>query len=123
MEISSPGRFPSFADTNNPTSIMRYARNPRIARAMAELGYAHELGEGIKRMFAWMRERGLSEPIYAQTSAHVILTLFANPTNSNSTLPKGAATILELMRQAGTSLETGEIAELSGYSRPATIRH
>ncbi|MDR3107458.1 MAG: putative DNA binding domain-containing protein, partial [Bifidobacteriaceae bacterium] len=79
IEISSPGRFPSFADMANPTSIMRYARNPRISRAMAELGHAFELGEGIKRMFGWMRERGLAEPVYAQTSGHVLLTLFANP--------------------------------------------
>ncbi|MDR0782925.1 MAG: putative DNA binding domain-containing protein [Propionibacteriaceae bacterium] len=123
IEISSPGRFPSFADPNNPTSIMRYARNPRIARVMAELGYAYELGEGIKRMFGWMRERGLSEPVYNQTSGHVLLTLFANPAASTRSLPKGAANILELVRQAGVPLGTGEVAELSGYSRPTVIRH
>ncbi|MDR1264766.1 MAG: putative DNA binding domain-containing protein [Propionibacteriaceae bacterium] len=123
IEISSPGRFPSFADPNDPASIMRYARNPRIARAMAELGLARELGEGIKRMFNWMRERGLSQPVYAQTSSHVVLTLFANPAAGATSLPRAAAAILELMRQAGTPLKTGEVAELSGRSRPTTIRH
>ena len=44
VEISSPGRFPSFADPADPASIMRYARNPRIARACAEPGYGQELG-------------------------------------------------------------------------------
>ena len=123
IEISSPGRFPSFADPNDPTSIMRYARNPRIARILAELGHAFELGEGIRRMFDWMSERGLSEPVYAQTAGHVVLTLFANPAAGTSSLPKGAATIVELMRQAGIPLKTGEVAQLSGYSRPTTIRH
>lgn len=123
IEISSPGRFPSFADPSDPMSIMRYARNPRIARACAELGYAQELGEGIRRMFGWMRERGLTEPIYAQTSGHVILTLFATPATNNAGLSKGAALILDIMRQAGHPLKTGEIIETSGYQRPAAIRH
>jgi len=123
VEISSPGRFPSFADPNDPASIMRYARNPRIARACAELGYAFELGEGIKRMFGWMRERGLAAPVYAQTSGHVILTLLASPSDETRSLPKGALMIFELMRQAGRPLRTGELAELAGFSRPAMTRH
>ncbi len=123
IEISSPGRFPSFADPSDPMSVMRYARNPRIARACAELGYAFELGEGIKRMFGWMRERGLSDPVYAQTSGHVVLTLFADPAHGVTGLSKGAAAVLDLMRQAGTPLKTGEIADLSGHSRPTVIRH
>jgi ATP-dependent DNA helicase RecG len=122
IEITSPGRFPSFADPNDPISIMRYARNPRIARAMAELGYALELGEGITRMFTWMRERGLDEPMYSQVSGHVVLTLFANPA-STRTLSKGASLVADIMRQAGVPLKTGEVAELTGYSRPTVIRH
>lgn len=123
IEISSPGRFPSFANPNDPLSVMRYARNPRIARACAELGYARELGEGIKRMFDWMREMGLTQPVYAQTSGHVVLTLFATPAADTRGLPKGASTILNLMRQGGRPLKTGEIAEAIGYQRPAAIRH
>jgi len=123
VEISSPGRFPSFADPNDPASIMRYARNPRIARACAELGYAFELGEGIKRMFGWMRERGLAAPVYAQTSGHVILTLLANPSEETGSLSKGASATLDLMRQAARPLKTGEVVELAGYSRPALIRY
>ncbi|MDR1768260.1 MAG: putative DNA binding domain-containing protein [Propionibacteriaceae bacterium] len=123
LEISSPGRFPSFADTSKPMTIMRYARNPRIARAMAELGYALELGEGIKRMFGWMRERGLQEPVYAQTSGHVILTLLADPAADATGLPKAAVTVLDLMRQAAVPLKTGEVSELAGCSRPTALRH
>jgi len=122
IEISSPGRFPSFADPSNPLSVMRYARNPRIARACAELGYALELGEGIKRMFGWMDERGLAQPVYVQTSGHVVLTFFAT-SKAPKDLSKGMLTIVETMRQAGRPLRTGEIAEASGYQRPAAIRH
>ena len=123
IEISSPGRFPSFADPADPASIMRYARNPRIARACAELGYGQELGEGIRRMVGWMRERGLAAPSYAQTSGHVILTLFATPAADTMGLPKGAVTVLGVMRQAGRPLRTGEVAEAAGVQRPTAIRH
>jgi len=123
VEISSPGRFPSFADPGDPASIMRYARNPRIARACAELGYGQELGEGIRRMFEWMRDRGLAAPVYAQTSNHVILTLFATPAADVTGLPKGAVNVLDLMRQAGRPLKTGEVAEAAGVQRPTAIRH
>ena len=123
IEISSPGRFPSFADPADPSSIMRYARNPRIARACAELGYGQELGEGIRRMFEWMRERGLAAPVYAQTSSHVILTLLATPATDTTGLPKGAVAALDLMRQAGRPLKTGEVIEATGVKRPTAIRH
>ncbi|MDR1449599.1 MAG: putative DNA binding domain-containing protein [Propionibacteriaceae bacterium] len=123
VEVTSPGRFPSFGDPNDPESIIRYARNPRIARASAELGYAHELGEGIRRMFEWMREHGLTPPVYAQTSEHVVLTLSATPAHGASGLPKTAAIILERVRQAGLPLKTGEVAELAGVARTTAIRH
>jgi DNA-binding IclR family transcriptional regulator len=51
------------------------------------------------------------------------LTLFANPAAAAGSLPRGAATVLEIMRQAATPLKTGEVADLSGYSRPTAIRH
>ncbi|MDR2975039.1 MAG: helix-turn-helix domain-containing protein [Propionibacteriaceae bacterium] len=122
IEITSPGCFPGFVDPSDPISIMRYARNPRIARAMAALGYAYELGEGIKRMFASMRERGLDQPMYSQVSGRVVLTLFANPASGQG-LSKGATIVAGIMRQTGVPLKTGEVAELTGYSRPTAIRH
>ena len=123
IEISSPGRFPSFADPTDPRSIMRYARNPRIARACAELGYGQELGEGIRRMFGWMRERGLAAPAYAQTSNHVILTLLATPAAGMASVPTSAIALLDVMRQAGRPLRTGEVAEAAGVRSPTAIRH
>ena len=157
VEISSPGRFPSFADPADPASIICYARNPRIARACAELGYGQELGgrptgaalpsvvvdnaasgarrgveggrppsvsgQGIRRMFECMRQRGLASPVYAQTSSHVILTLLATPAGDVTGLPRGAVTVLDVMRHAGRPLRTGEVAEAAAVQRPTAIRH
>jgi len=77
IEISSPGRFPGLADPDNPLGIDRHARNPRIARALAEFGITQELGEGIRRIFDEMRRRGLTDPLYEQGASSVHLVLSA----------------------------------------------
>lgn len=62
LEIYSPGRFPGITDPTKPLQISRYARNPRIARVLSDMGITRELGEGIQRMFEEMRRRGLADP-------------------------------------------------------------
>ncbi|MBA3020744.1 MAG: helix-turn-helix domain-containing protein [Propionicimonas sp.] len=126
IEITSPGRFPGLADPTNPLSISRHARNPRIARVCSDLGITQELGEGIRRIFAEMRLRGLTDPLYTQTPAAVRLTLSSADTVSaeiRAALPKGAMAVLDNLRSAGRPLGTGQIAELVGVTRPTAGRH
>ena len=47
LEVSSPGRFPGIASVDDLGDVRRFARNPRIARVMADLSYGQELGEGL----------------------------------------------------------------------------
>lgn len=125
MEISSPGRFPGLVDPDKPLSISRYARNPRIARVCADLGIARELGEGIKRMFEEMRRRGLTQPIYSQSSSSVKVTLSAADAVADEVLarlPRASRRILDEMRMLGKPLGTGQIAELADISRPTAVR-
>lgn len=79
IEIESPGRFPGLADPADPLAITRFARNPHIARACAELGLGREFGEGIRRMFDEMRLAGLADPEYRQSAGTVRLTLPTDP--------------------------------------------
>lgn len=126
IEIENPGRFPGLADPAMPLSISRYARNPRIVRVCSDLGIARELGEGIKRIFAEMRSRGLTDPIYAQSSASVRLVLSsadALPDDVRSSLPKGARLALDVLRLEGRPLSTGQVADLAGVTRPTASRH
>ncbi|WP_371151417.1 ATP-binding protein [Buchananella felis] len=125
IEISSPGRFPGLVDPSKPLAISRYARNPRIARVCADLGITRELGEGIKRIFEEMKMRGLTDPIYRQSSSSVTLTLSGTPaTNPDAlkSLTKSAHTVLEAMRLAGKPLSTGQVAELAGIARATAGR-
>jgi ATP-dependent DNA helicase RecG len=123
IEISSPGRFPGLVDLSDPLHSTRFARNPRIARVCSDLHFGQELGEGIRRIFEEMRAAGLVDPVYAQTAGSVLLTLSAESTDRalEARLPDEARAITAALREAGR-LSTGEVAEVLGLSRPATIR-
>jgi len=126
IEIASPGRFPGLADPTRPLDISRYARNPRLARVCSDLGIAQELGEGIRRIYAEMRARGLTEPVYTQTASAVRLSLFfadAVPAAVRDRLPSGALRMLDVLRTAARPLGTGQVAEALGVTRPTASRH
>lgn len=123
IEIDSPGRFPGLVRLDDPLEVVRFARNPRIARVCGDLALGQELGEGIKRMFEEMRIAGLSDPLYDQTSGSVRLTLSAIPTDRQleARLPSGSRKLIRAIREAGR-LSTGDITDLLGVSRPVALR-
>ena len=126
IEVSSPGRFPGLVDPRNLLDVSRHARNPRIARVCADLGITQELGEGIRRIYAEVRARGLVDPIYTQTQAGVRLVLSsadAIPSEVLDGLPRGARAVLDALRAAARPLGTGQIEELVGVARPTAVRH
>ena len=79
IEVSSPGRFPGITALDDLTSVRRFARNPRIARVMAELSYGQEYGEGLRRMVEAMAAAGRPRPAIAQDYGGVVVTLRAEP--------------------------------------------
>jgi ATP-dependent DNA helicase RecG len=123
IEVSSPGRFPGLVGLDDPLRMTRFARNPRIARACSDLGLGQELGEGIRRMFEEMRQAGLSDPIYRQTSGSVHLTLPAAPVDRrlDEQLSVNAQLIIAALRKVDR-ISTGEVEELIGASRPTAQR-
>ncbi len=123
IEITSPGRFPGVVDLGAPEHVTRFARNPRIARVLSDLGYGQELGEGIRRMFDEMRLAGLPEPEYRQTAGSVTLTLPADPVDRDleARLSGEARRLVRSLRDAG-NLSTGELVRMDGRSRPSVLR-
>ncbi|MBM7824340.1 ATP-dependent DNA helicase RecG [Arcanobacterium pluranimalium] len=126
IEVTSPGRFPGQVDPSNAEMIVRYARNPRIARVCADLGITQELGEGIRRIFSEMRRVGLLDPLYVQSAEAVRLTLPAtqavSPILANELGPTSME-ILDKLRLAQRPLGTGQIVDLVGKARPTVIRN
>ncbi|CAA6690440.1 MULTISPECIES: ATP-binding protein [unclassified Lentimonas] len=74
LEISNSGPLPAQVTIEN-IGRERYARNPRITRVLADMGYVRELNEGVPRIFDAMRDSMLAEPVYTDIESTVTLTL------------------------------------------------
>lgn len=74
LEISNSGPLPAQVTVEN-IEHERYSRNPRIARALADMGYVHELNEGVPRIYSAMQEVMLAKPEYTDENNTVTLTL------------------------------------------------
>ena len=127
VEVSSPGRFPGLAAARglaDLANVPRFARNPRIARVMADLAYGQELGEGLRRMAAVMAANGRRRPLLRQTAGSVEVTLFGTPVQADELreMPALSRNLYEQLVVAGR-LRTGELINLSGRSRPRVLQH
>ncbi len=74
LEISNSGPLPAQVTINN-IKTERFARNPRIARVLEDMGYVRQLNEGVSRIYASMEKSMLSVPEYKETNGIVYLIL------------------------------------------------
>jgi len=123
LEVESPGRLPGLVrvDTIRTT---RFARNPRIARALADLDYGRELGEGVNRMYEEMGRAGLPEPVFVQTPASLRVTFLADPLSARilTALPAGSERFVEHLVRTGR-VTTSQAIQLFGVSRPTAVAY
>lgn len=123
LEVESPGRLPGLVREDNIRST-RFARNPRLARAMSDLGYGRELGEGVDRMFAEMELAGLPDPKLEQRPASFKVSLLADPVLARllRTLPPWLAESMDAIAQRNHAT-TSELMEIIGVSRPTALKY
>ena len=64
MTVTSPGNLPSGLSIQDlrQANGLHYSRNPRLMRALADLGIVQDIGEGIPRMFDEMDNLFLEKP-------------------------------------------------------------
>ncbi|MFU2137336.1 ATP-binding protein [Gallibacterium anatis] len=74
LEISNSGPLPAQVTIEN-IKTERFARNPRIARILEDLGYVRQLNEGVTRIYESMEKSMLSKPEYQEKNGNVYLTL------------------------------------------------
>lgn len=122
VEIFSPGSFAGGRPKSDPRDAVRFARNPRIARVMAEMSYGEERGEGLRRMFELMASSGREPPDlrYPEGAVRVILRGQIGG-RRDSGLPPLDRRILEHLDE-GDRLRTGELVQLTGAARPTVLR-
>lgn len=74
LEISNSGPLPAQVTIEN-IKTERFARNPRIARVLEDLGYVRQLNEGVSRIYEVMEKSLLAKPEYREQNNNVYLTL------------------------------------------------
>lgn len=74
LEISNSGPLPAQVTIQN-IKTERFARNPRVARVLEDLGYVRQLNEGVSRIYQSMEKSMLSVPEYKEANGNVYLTL------------------------------------------------
>jgi len=86
LEISNSGPLPAQVTVKN-IRTQRFSRNPRIGRVLSEMGYVRELNEGVNRIYQYMEESMLSEPIYTDKDNMVQLVLENKISNHKRAIP------------------------------------
>jgi ATP-dependent DNA helicase RecG len=123
LEVESPGRLPGLVRLDNIRRT-RFARNPRIARAMADLDYGRELGEGIDRMYQEMERVGLPDPVLHPGPASVRVVFLMDPLASRilALLPPGSERFAEHLSRVAR-VTTTEAVQLLAVSRPTALAY
>ncbi len=116
LEVESPGRLPGLVRIETIRTT-RFARSPRVARTVLELGYGRELGEGVDRMFEEMQRVGLPDRVYRQGPASVTVTLLMDPIGARMLrhLPSGSERFVEFVL-GSERVTTAQAKELLGVS-------
>lgn len=74
LEISNSGPLPAQVTIEN-IKTERFARNPRVARVLEDLGYVRQLNEGVSRIYESMERSMLSVPEYHEKNGNIYLIL------------------------------------------------
>ncbi len=88
VEIRSPGLPPPPVTLEQLLlrKSIHFSRNPLIVRALADLGYLKEMGEGIPRMYQEMDHYGLRPPEFSTEGFFFVVTLRNTPVYDDDTL-------------------------------------
>jgi len=86
LEISNSGPLPAQVNIEN-IRTERYSRNPRISRALEDMGFVRQLNEGVSRIYQSMEKSMLSIPEYIERNGNVYLILRNKISTHTKTIP------------------------------------
>jgi ATP-dependent DNA helicase RecG len=95
LEISNSGPLPAQVNVEN-IRTERFSRNPRIARALEDMGFVRQLNEGVSRIYLSMEKSMLSTPEYVEKNGNVYLTLRNKISNHSKAI---SDTILKMVQE------------------------
>lgn len=128
LEVRSPGVLPSPVTVEDLTRRKRvhFSRNPLLVRALADLGYVREMGEGVPRMFQEMEHNSLRPPEFSIEGFFFTVTLRNTPVYDEETLQwlnqfGGTRLSLRQQRILVYALSHGKMFSTADYQRIAEV--
>lgn len=119
LEISNSGPLPAQVTVEN-IRTERYARNPRIARALEDMGFVRQLNEGVSRIYESMEKSMLSTPEYKEVNGIVYLTLRNNISQHTKTIPDITLTAIQKNWKSYNETQR-KVLQYLFYNHQATI--
>ncbi len=95
LEISNSGPLPAQVTVEN-IKTERFARNPRVARVLEDMGYVRQLNEGVSRIYESMEKSMLSIPEYKVVNKNVYLTLRNKISSHSKTITEKVINLIGL---------------------------
>lgn len=86
--ILENANIPHFYGELNPLNFTPYPKNPSIAKIFREIGFADELGSGVKNIYKYAKEYGGSDPIMVEDEVFRVEIKTDNETTPKTTLKK-----------------------------------
>jgi ATP-dependent DNA helicase RecG len=119
IEISNSGPLPAQVTVEN-IRTERYARNPRIASSLEDMGFVRQLNEGVSRIYHSMEKSMLSKPEYKEQNGNVYLTLRNNISQHIKTIPDAILKSIQNKWKSYNSTQV-KILEHLFYNNQATV--
>lgn len=119
IEISNSGPLPAQVNVEN-IRTERYSRNPRIARALEDMGFVRQLNEGVARIYQSMEKSMLSTPEYVEKNGNIYLTLRNRISGHTKTIPEFVLKIVQSHWQSYNDTQR-KILEYLFYNNQATL--
>jgi ATP-dependent DNA helicase RecG len=94
IEVSNSGPLPAQVNVEN-IRTERFSRNPRIARALEDMGFVRQLNEGVSRIYQSMEKSMLSTPEYIEKNGNVYLILRNKISNHTKTIPDSILKLIQ----------------------------
>lgn len=94
LVISNSGPLPAQVTIEN-IKTERFARNPRVARVLEDLGYVRQLNEGVSRIYESMEKSMLSIPEYSEKNGNVFLILRNKISGHSKTINDSVMELIE----------------------------
>ena len=97
--IFENANIPHFYGELNPLNFTPYPKNPSIAKIFREIGFADELGSGVKNIYKYAKEYGGSDPIMVEDEVFRVEIKTDNDTTPKTTPKTTKEKLIDLIAQ------------------------